>query len=225
MRIKRRRASRRTEVVPVLDDEPYRTLGEAVEYVASARLVVDEFANEHPEVTVYHRTVTSVIYTVAPTIVFMVWIPEFTHGAAVLEFNPTGTADEMQADLIRSLNTARVGLKNLWFNPFDDEANAGGAQSETLSLTAEARAIAFAVELAGALDSAQFSIDEGGFRIDRTSENLSATFDVVITAGDRTRHSEQRVDLRAPVADSVAAVVAGLTRQRTKLLTEGDAVG
>jgi hypothetical protein len=92
-------------------------------------------------------------------------------------------------------------------------------------LNSEAKAIALAVELAGALDPTQFTIDDGAFHIDRDSGNPSATFDVVITAGDRTRHSEQRVDLTAPTVDSVAAVVAELTRQGTKLLTDEDADG
>lgn len=188
-------------------DEACRADDETTEYLARAREVVDEFANDHPNVTVYPGTMTSVDYTKEPTVAFLIWIREFTHGAAALEMNPTGTAEEMRADLIRWMNAARVRLKNAWYDTYEDD-----------NARLQVKVFVLADELAAALNSADYGAPGGRLTLTEGADQHIAELTISIFVGDEAYDIDESVDLRAPAADAVAELIGRLDERRQRLI-------
>ncbi|MFF1632634.1 hypothetical protein [Leifsonia sp. NPDC058248] len=190
-----------------MSDEACKAADETAEYLSRAREMVDEFANDYPEVTVYPCTMTFVAYTEEPAVAFLIWIREFTHGAAALELNPTGTAEEMRADLIRSMHAARVGLKNLWFDTHEDD-----------NARLQAKVFAVADELTVALNSAHYGAPSGTLTLTEGADQHIAELTISIFVADESYDIEESVDLRASAADAVAELIGRLDERRQRLV-------
>jgi hypothetical protein len=196
-----------------MGDEPrtFRTAEEAAEYLPAARTIVDRFARAHPGIVVHDNTVVVSRHTMPPVVSFMIWLPHSkSHGCSVISYDASRSAAEIIDDVEKSLSAGKLALKELWLDELEDN-----------NPHLFAAAIAFAGELAGALDPARFGVPGGILMVREGANRYRAEFTVTIFVGDKTYNVDESADLTITAAQSAALVIARLDRRREELLGEG----
>jgi hypothetical protein len=197
-------------VSSAVSDEPptFRTVREASEYLPGAATLIAEFARAHPGIVVHDGTVVVSRHTRPPIVSFMIWVPHSkANGCSVVSYDASRTWAEIIDGMETSLATAMSNLTDTWFDP-PEEADS----------LLHAAAVAFAFELAVALDPREYVVPDGVLSVREGTNRQRARFTVTILAGDETYDVEEEADLTMRASQSAALVLERLRRRREKLL-------